>query len=91
MNFKKIVKIISAIVAIAGIIAAVYLAITKLTAKKEPEYFDDNDFFECDNEIEIVEVKEEEATVEEPKEEPQKAPKKKLLRKRKQQNNLIGF
>ena len=39
--------------------------IQKLTDKKEPEYFDDNDFFECDNEIEIIEVKKEEAEVEE--------------------------
>lgn len=84
MDFKKIVKIISAIVAVAGIIAAAYIAISKLTEKKEPEYFDDNDFFECDNEIEIVEVKEEEATVEEPKEEePKKAPKKKAATKKK--------
>ena len=39
--------------------------LVKLTDKKEPEYFDDNDFFECDNEIEIIEVKKEEAEVEE--------------------------
>ena len=57
MNFKKLLKVISAIVAVAGVIAAVYIAIQKLTAHKEPEYFDDNDFFECDNEIEIVEQK----------------------------------
>ena len=61
MNFKKLLKVISAIVAVAGVIAAVYIAIQKLTAHKEPEYFDDNDFFECDNEIEIVEAKAEEA------------------------------
>lgn len=65
MKLDKILKIIGAIVAIAGIIAAVYVAIQKLTDKKEPEYFDDNDFFECDNEIEIIEVKKEEAEVEE--------------------------
>lgn len=65
MKIDKILKIIGAIVAIAGIIAAVYVAIQKLTDKKEPEYFDDNDFFECDNEIEIIEVKKEEAEVEE--------------------------
>lgn len=75
MSLNKILKVIGAIVAIAGVIAAVYIAIQKLTDKKEPEYFDDNDFFECDNEIEIIEVKEEEAKVEEaPVEE---APKKK--------------
>lgn len=65
MKLDKILKIIGAIVAIAGVIAAVYVAIQKLTDKKEPEYFDDNDFFECDNEIEIIEVKKEEAEVEE--------------------------
>ena len=49
--------------------------IQKLTDKKEPEYFDDNDFFECDNELEIIDVKEEDTKVEEaPKKE---APKKK--------------
>ncbi len=75
MNLNKILKVIGAIVAIAGVIAAVYIAIQKLTDKKEPEYFDDNDFFECDNEIEIIEVKEEDTKVEEaPAEE---APKKK--------------
>lgn len=58
-NCKKVFKVIAIIVAIAGIAAAAYLAITKLMAKKEPEYFDDNDFFECDNELEIVEVSEE--------------------------------
>ena len=93
MNFKKLLKVISAIVAVAGVIAAVYIAIQKLTAHKEPEYFDDNDFFECDNEIEIVEAKAEEAK-EEPKEE-KKAPakkstprrhKRKLLQKKKLSN-----
>ncbi len=79
MDFKKVLKVISAIVAIAGIVVAVYLAIQKLTAKKEPEYFDDNDFFECDNEIEIVEAKKEDTAVEEvPAEE---APKKKAAKK----------
>lgn len=77
MNFKKLLKVISAIVAVAGVIAAVYIAIQKLTAHKEPEYFDDNDFFECDNEIEIVEAKAEE----EPKEE-KKAPAKKSAPKK---------
>lgn len=65
MNLNKILKVIGAIVAIAGIFAAVYIAVKKLTDKKEPEYFDDNDFFECDNELEIIEVKKEEAEVEE--------------------------
>ena len=81
MDFKKILKVIGVIVAIAGLAAAAYVAIQKLTAKKEPEYFDDNDFFECDNDIEIVEVKEEDSKVEE---EPKKeAPKKKAAPKKK--------
>lgn len=84
MDFKKVLKVISAIVAIVGIAAAVYLAIQKLTAKKEPEYFDDNDFFECDNEIEIVEAKKEDTVVEEaPAEEaPKKKPAKKATKKK---------
>lgn len=78
MNIKKILQVIGAIVAIAGIFAAVYLAVKKLTDKKEPEYFDDNDFFECDNELEIIEVdKAEEAPAEE-----KKAPKKKKAAKK---------
>ena len=80
MNFKKLLKVISAIVAIAGVIAAVYIAIQKLLARKEPEYFDDNDFFVCDNEIEIVEAKAEEKA-EEPKEE-KSAPAKKSAPKK---------
>lgn len=80
MNFKKLLKVISAIVAIAGVIVAVYIAIQKLLARKEPEYFDDNDFFECDNEIEIVEAKAEEKA-EEPKEE-KSAPAKKSAPKK---------
>ena len=84
MDFKKVLKVISAIVAIVGVAAAVYLAIQKLTAKKEPEYFDDNDFFECDNEIEIVEAKKEDTVVEEaPAEEaPKKKPAKKTTKKK---------
>lgn len=76
MNFKKLLKVISAIVAVAGVIAAVYIAIQKLTAHKEPEYFDDNDFFECDNEIEIVEAKAEEAKEEKKAPAKKSAPKK---------------
>lgn len=56
MDFKKILKVVSAIAALVALAAAAYVAIKKLTAKDEPEYFDDNDFFECDNEIEVVEV-----------------------------------
>ena len=64
MNFKKICQIVAVIAAICAVAAAVYFAVKKLTAKDEPEYFDDNDFFECDNDLEILEVKDEE----EPKE-----------------------
>ena len=80
MNFKKLLKVISAIVAVAGVIAAVYIAIQKLTAQKEPEYFDDHDFFDCDNELELVDATAEEAK-EEPKEE-KKAPAKKSTPKK---------
>lgn len=83
MNIKKILQVIGAIVAIAGIFAAVYLAVKKLTDKKEPEYFDDNDFFECDNDLEIIEVdKAEEAPAEEAPAEEKKAPKKKKAAKK---------
>lgn len=77
IDFKKIAKFFAAIAAIVAVGAAIYVAVKKLTAKDEPEYFDDNDFFECDNQIEIVEVAaepEKEEAVEEVKEE---APKKK--------------
>ena len=80
MDFKKILKVVSAIAALVALAAAAYVAIKKLTAKDEPEYFDDNDFFECDNEIEVVEVKDEpEQPAGEEKAEPKKkaAPKKK--------------
>ena len=83
MDFKKICKIIAIIIAIAGLAAAAVIAIKKLTAKEEPEYFDDNDFFECDNDLEIIEVNEEEAEVEEKKaEEEKKAPKKRAPKKK---------
>ena len=61
MNFKKIAKIIAVIAAICALAAAAYIAFKKLTGTKKPEYFDDNDFFECDNELDVVEVKDEEA------------------------------
>lgn len=86
MNLSKILKIIGGIVAIVGVIAAVYVAIQKLTDKKEPEYFDDNDFFECDNDLEIIEVEKEEAAAEAveeaPAEEKKAAPKKKKAAKK---------
>ncbi len=88
MNFKKIAKIVAIIVALVSLAAAVYVAVKKLTAKKEPEYFDDNEFFECDNEIEIVDVSEE-AKAEEAEEEPKKkaALKKKSAPKKKASEN----
>lgn len=83
-NFKKIVKILAVIAAIVTAAAGVYLAVKKLTEKKTPEYFDDNDFFECDNEIEIVEVNEEpvEEAAQEEKEPAKKAPAKKKAAKK---------
>lgn len=77
-KLKKALKVFSIITAIVGIGAAIYLAVTKLKASQEPEYFDDNDFFECDNEIEVVEVKDDDAKTEEKVEEAEKkeAPKK---------------
>ncbi len=84
MTLKKIAKIVAVIAALCALAAAVYFAVKKLTGKEKPEYFDDNDFFECDNELEIIEVKdEEEAPAEEapaeeaPAEEEKPAPKKK--------------
>ncbi len=79
MKLDKVLKVIGAIVAIAGVAVAIYFAVQKFIGKKEPEYFDDNDFFECDNDLEIIEVEEEkEEEVEEKKEEAEKqAPKKK--------------
>lgn len=68
MKLDKVLKVIGAIVAIVGIAVAVYFAVKKFVGKKEPEYFDDNDFFECDNELEIIEVEDEEE-VEEAKDE----------------------
>lgn len=87
MNFKSILKVVSVLVAIAGAAAAIYFAIQKLTGTKEAEYFDDNEFFECDNDLEIVEAAPEETVVEEaeaPKEEKaakKSAPKKKAAKK----------
>lgn len=80
---NKFLKIIGAIVALTGIAAAIYFAVQKLTDKKEPEYFDDNDFFECDDDLEIIDVTEEAPAVEEAVEEApaKKAPKKKAPKK----------
>lgn len=81
-NFKKILKIVAVIAAIVASAAGIYLAVKKLTEKKTPEYFDDNDFFECDNEIEIVEVNEEPAKEEAPEKPAKKAPAKKKAAKK---------
>lgn len=59
MNLNKVLKVIGAIVALAGIAVAIYFAVQKFIGKKEPEYFDDNDFFECDDDLDIIEVNEE--------------------------------
>ncbi len=82
MKISKIFKIIGGIVAVAGVIAAIYLAIQKLTDKKEPEYFNDDDFFECDNDLEIIEV-EKDAAKEEKEEAPAEEPKKEAVPKKK--------
>ena len=79
MNLNKILKIIGAIVALAGIAAAIYIAVKKLTDIKEPEYFDDNDFFECDNDLEIIDVTNETPEIEEAP--VKEAPKKKTAKK----------
>lgn len=81
MNLSKVLKVIGAIVALAGIAVAVYFAVQKFIGKKEPEYFDDNDFFECDNDLDIIEVENEEAPAEKPVEEKKAAPKKKAAKK----------
>lgn len=83
MNFKTVLKVISAIVALAGVAVAVYFAIQKLTGTKEAEYFDDNEFFECDNDLEIVETDAEETVVDDAKEAEKKEPAKKSAPKKK--------
>lgn len=80
---NKFLKIIGAIVALAGIAAAIYFAIQKLTDKKEPEYFDDNDFFECDNDLEIIDVTEEAPAAEKEAAVAEEAPTKKAAPKKK--------
>ncbi len=65
MKLDKVLKIIGAIVALVGVAVAIYFAVKKFTGKKEPEYFDDCDFFECDNELEILEVEDDEEAEEE--------------------------
>ncbi len=78
MKISKILKVIGVLVAIAGLCAAAYIAFKKIMDRQEPEYFDDNDFFECDNDLEIIEVEKEEA----PAEEEKPAPKKKKAAKK---------
>lgn len=60
MNLKKIAKIVAAIAALAAIGAAVYFLVKKLFPKKEVQYFDDSDFFECDDDLcEVIECENE--------------------------------
>lgn len=84
MKLSKILKVIGVLVAIAGLFAAAYFAVKKIMDRQEPEYFDDNDFFECDNDLEIIEVEKEETPAEEeaPVEEEKPAPKKKAPAKK---------
>ncbi len=70
MNLNKILKIIGAIVAVAGIAVAIYFAVKKFTDKKEPE---------CDNDLEIIDVTEEAPQAEEVLAE--QTPKKKAAKK----------
>ena len=80
MKLKKAIKIISIILGVLALAGGIYFAVTKLIAAKKPKYFSDNDFFECDNNLEVVEEKKEEA-VEEPKEEAPKKSTKKTTKK----------
>lgn len=81
MNISKILKVIGAIVAVVGAIAGIYFLIQKLTDKKEPEYFNDDDFFECSNDLEVIEVEDEKKEEEEPAKK-EAAPKKKKAAKK---------
>lgn len=81
MKLSKILKVIGVLVAIAGLFAAAYFAVKKIMDRQEPEYFDDNDFFECDNDLEIIEVGNDEPAEEAPAEE-KAAPKKKKASKK---------
>ncbi len=81
MNISKILKVIGAVVAIAGAVAGIYFLIQKLTDKKEPEYFNDDDFFECSNDLEVIEVEDEKKEEEEPAQK-EAAPKKKKAAKK---------
>ncbi len=81
MKLSKILKVIGILVAIAGLFAAAYFAVKKIMDRQEPEYFDDNDFFECDNDLEIIEVADDAPAEEAPAEEAH-APKKKKAAKK---------
>ncbi len=91
MNLKKIAKIVAAIAALAAIGAAVYFLVKKLFPKKEVQYFDDSDFFECDDDVcEVIECDNEQPAEEAPAAEEAKgtakaaksAPKKKTAAKK---------
>lgn len=45
--FKKILKVVGIIAAIAAVIAGVYYAITKIKAKKEAEANDEENYVSC--------------------------------------------
>lgn len=60
MKLDKILKVIAAVVAIIGILVAIYFVIKKFAKKPEPEYFEENDFFECDNDLEFLDEEESE-------------------------------
>lgn len=50
--FKTMLKVLTAIVAIAGVVAGIYLIIRKVTGdKKVAAYYDDDDFFDCDCDV----------------------------------------
>lgn len=58
---KTVLKILAAIVAIAGVAAGIYLIIRKFTGdKKVAAYYDDDDFFDCDSDVcDIIDCDEE--------------------------------
>lgn len=84
MNFKKFAKVLAALIALAAIGATVYYAVTKLFPKKEVQYFDDSDFFECDDDLcEVIECENEEKPEEAKAEEkPAEKPKKEDAKKK---------
>ncbi|MCC8023177.1 MAG: hypothetical protein LIO46_05280 [Clostridiales bacterium] len=85
---KAILKLVGAIIAVAGVGAAIYLLIQRFTGdKKAATYYDDEDFFECDCDLcEVVDCEGAPAAEEAPAEavaEPDKAEKPKKATKAK--------